>query len=315
MTLSTVANQPPVAHAGPDQTVECTGATTAVVLDGTASTDPEGAALSFEWFAGDQAVGTSARLGLGLSLGSYTFTLRVTDASGVVSEDSVVVVVVDTTAPVIQCPSARTVAANRRGGGVVPNFLTGLIVSDQGSPAAALVLTQNPTNGTLVGWGETRVTITATDAAGNQSACTTSFIVADVTPPVVTFVKKSRNARAVSPGRRAGLIGTITLVTAPTDQLVITQSPVRGLCSGSAVMRSKSPWRMPRATSPVHGVVQVWTPLPLESRLRANPEVLGTAITRWCRSRFRSSPRMAAILIPSPESFALPAVIRRQAGQ
>ncbi len=96
---------PPVANAGPDQTVECTGdAQAQVQLDGSASTDPNGDITIYEWFehygAADQvSLGTGQILTVSLGVGTHTITLEVTDAAGNSSTDDVVIQVVDTTPP------------------------------------------------------------------------------------------------------------------------------------------------------------------------------------------------------------------------
>ncbi len=99
---------PPVANAGPDQTVECTGNMQAPVhLDGSASTDPNGDITTYEWFADFGApaqalLGTGEKLTLSLSLGTHAITLRVTDATGKTSTDEVVIQVVDTLPPRVE---------------------------------------------------------------------------------------------------------------------------------------------------------------------------------------------------------------------
>src|SRR6185369_13434335 len=102
MGVAPRANQPPVANAGPNQTIECGGASTAVVLDGSASSDPDGDALSYEWRHNQTLLGTTPTVTVAVALGSYTFTLRVTDSQGASSDSSVVVNFVDHAPPVIR---------------------------------------------------------------------------------------------------------------------------------------------------------------------------------------------------------------------
>jgi hypothetical protein len=96
-------NRPPVADAGDDQTVECTGSgSSSVTLDGSGSSDPDGDTLTYTWRdSSNTVVGSTASVTLSLPLGTHVFTLTVSDGFGGSSSDSVSVVVDDTTAPTI----------------------------------------------------------------------------------------------------------------------------------------------------------------------------------------------------------------------
>jgi len=96
-------NQPPVANAGADQTVECTSpAGEAVTLDGSASSDPDNNPLTYEWKdAGGSVVGNTPILNLTRPLGTHVFTLTVNDGKGGTASDSVAVIVQDTTPPTL----------------------------------------------------------------------------------------------------------------------------------------------------------------------------------------------------------------------
>lgn len=92
MTI-TVVNKAPIANAGPDQTITLKGKDATVTLDGSASSDPEGSALSFVWSLGGQTVGTGAIVQVKLSHGTHTFALAATDDHGATDYDTVVVTV------------------------------------------------------------------------------------------------------------------------------------------------------------------------------------------------------------------------------
>lgn len=99
-------NEDPVADAGPDQTAECAGLLTTVQLDGSASSDPDGDTLSYEWAA---PVGVTlddpniASPSGDFPIGPSLLTLTVADGNGGVSCDDVLIIIQDTTAPVVVC--------------------------------------------------------------------------------------------------------------------------------------------------------------------------------------------------------------------
>jgi len=103
---SWIVNQRPVANAGADRTVECNGPHgTLVQLDGSRSADPDGDPVALEWH-GPFATVTGAHPTLSLPLGRTVVTVIADDGFGGVSEDEVVIDVVDTTAPAIRAASA-----------------------------------------------------------------------------------------------------------------------------------------------------------------------------------------------------------------
>jgi hypothetical protein len=124
-------------------------------------------------------------LPISAGLGTYTFNLKVTDPSGACAQDSVVVQVVDTTAPTVICPAAVTVGTDVNCQGAIPDLLANLQAADACTPVNLLQKTQNPPAGTVVGLGQYPVEITVRDASGNVSTCTTTVKVADQMPPII----------------------------------------------------------------------------------------------------------------------------------
>src|SRR2546430_3274896 len=87
----------------------------------------------------------------------------------------------DTSVPTVSCPAPTSASADGRCQAAVPNVLSGVTASDSCSGTNGISLSQSPATGTLVGLGAHTITVTATDAAGNSTTCTTTFTVIDTT--------------------------------------------------------------------------------------------------------------------------------------
>ena len=87
------ADLAPVADAGPDRSYRINRQTkqAAFNLDGSSSSDPENGTLTYAWSLGTQTVGTTAVLAQSRSVGTYTYTLVVTDPSGLSDADTVTI--------------------------------------------------------------------------------------------------------------------------------------------------------------------------------------------------------------------------------
>jgi len=111
LSVNVTANQPPVAVAGADQTMECSNAAGATVtLDGSGSFDPDGDPLTYTW-TGPFGTVNSAIVSVTLPLGASSVTLTVDDGRGGTSSASLTVTVVDTTPPVLSLSLVPNVLA------------------------------------------------------------------------------------------------------------------------------------------------------------------------------------------------------------
>lgn len=128
--------------------------------------------------------------GTPVGLGTHTITLSANDGSsnnggaGNTTTVTTTLTVADQTAPVVTAPADSSASADANCQVAIPDFVAGSTVSD--SCDTNPTVTQSPAAGTLVGLGSHTVTVTATDAAGNQSSDQVVFTVNDTTAPVIS---------------------------------------------------------------------------------------------------------------------------------
>lgn len=161
---------PPVANAGPaSRTVECCSPNgTQVALDGSASTDPNGETLTYQWSdQNNNVIGTTAKITVTDPLGTFTYTLKVTNTTGLSSTAQTQISIVDTTPPSLTL-STTTMTVT------LPTVTAmGAAVSLAGVAAVTDACDSNSTltNNAPVVFpiGKTLVTFTASDHSGNTS--------------------------------------------------------------------------------------------------------------------------------------------------
>jgi hypothetical protein len=197
----------PSADAGPDLVVECDSlGGTIITLDGTASTDPDGVLdiVLYEWLEGTLLLGTGPNLMTLLSLGSHIITLAVTDTADFSDSDTVMVDVIDTTAPTLTAPSSLTIECSAQS--FQPVNLGSATATDNCDPNPA-VFNNAPAS---YGLGVTIVTWTATDASGNSSAEKTQMVtISDLVPPDLT-APPDLTIECSDPGGQSVDIGSAT---------------------------------------------------------------------------------------------------------
>lgn len=100
-TVDITVNQPPVADAGPDQTVIDSDGDSAedVTLNGSGSSDTDGTIVLYEWFEGSSSIATAMSPILNLAVGMHTLTLVVTDNDEGTASDDVSIIVEAYTGP------------------------------------------------------------------------------------------------------------------------------------------------------------------------------------------------------------------------
>ena len=181
--LSAPANSAPTADAGADITIEATSAAGAAFSLAGSGADPDGDALSFSWAGaaagtGNVLSGTLLPPSAGASSQGYSFTLTVSDGHGGETSDDVMVMVTDTTAPVLaNVPAAVvTVPAGADPAATPYGPVTALDAVDGARPVSCL-----PAAPYAV--GDTIVTCSSSDTHGNGTSASFTVRVPRVSTP------------------------------------------------------------------------------------------------------------------------------------
>ncbi|MFP2924089.1 HYR domain-containing protein, partial [Pyxidicoccus sp. 3LG] len=174
VTIGVVDDTPPNLTCPADQAVDAPGPGGAVV------TYPP--ATATDDITANPTVTYSPPSGSTLPVGETTVTVTAEDAAGNQATCTFRVTVVNRAAPVIACPANQVVEATGPSGAVVTH--PPVTVSSPG--AGNVVVTYSPPSGSTLPLGDTTVTATAEDSAGNQATCTFLVTVRDTTPPTVS---------------------------------------------------------------------------------------------------------------------------------
>ncbi|MCC7261111.1 MAG: VCBS repeat-containing protein [Candidatus Latescibacteria bacterium] len=216
--LLSMAQHPPTANAGPNQTVEGTSSGGAsVVLDGSGSSDPDGDPLNYSWSEGGNHIATGVRPTISLSKGSHTLSLVVNDGVEESAAHQVVIDVVDTTPPAIVLGGTNPTVLE-----CPVEFVEKATVSDLSDlhptlQVAGMVDSRTPGSYTL--------TYTATDANGNSATATRTVQVVDTTPPTI-----------------AAPTDLVVECSGPSGQVVVLETPVvSDACDVSPSVTSDAP--------------------------------------------------------------------------
>jgi hypothetical protein len=181
---------PPVAEAGPDQTLECTGERHAhALLDGSASTDPFSSAgtnddiVRFDW-SDDGAPHASGEIAdAPFPLGGHVVGLTVTDTAAATATDETHVTVQDTIPPAgrITFPAP---------GQCLGQAVAPVVIADDFTDVCdpSLARSYEPSGGSSHSdHGDPDEILTVTDAAGHTASGSVAFVLDLIPPTLVTL--------------------------------------------------------------------------------------------------------------------------------
>jgi outer membrane autotransporter protein len=190
----------PRANAGPDQNLADSDQQPGenVTLDGSASLDPDGTIVSYQWLnASNQQIATGATPTVRLADGDHTITLLVTDDDGTTDVDTVVVRVTAPSAnqlPIAVAGANRIVADSdgQPGESVVLNGAQstdadGTVASYEWLVGRSTVIASGPNPTVRLADGPQTITLRVTDDLGGVGTATLTITVAAPNPSVAPF--------------------------------------------------------------------------------------------------------------------------------
>ena len=177
---------PPVADAGPAQTVNADATCHALVtLDGSLSSDPDGDALTYTW-TGPFGTASGVSPTVSLTPGTHVIGLSVDDGFGGISTATVTITVRDVTAPVVTLAGANPLTHQAFTPFVDPGA-TAVDACDGPVVVSATSTVKANVPGTYA------ITYSAHDAASNVTSASRTVKVVDTVAPVITSVTASPN--------------------------------------------------------------------------------------------------------------------------
>ncbi|RLL51104.1 hypothetical protein D8Y20_10265, partial [Mariprofundus sp. EBB-1] len=163
-------NSAPTASGGAAQTAQCTGGSSAnVMLDGTASSDPDGDTLTYSWTWDSDRNGifdttvTGVNPSASFPIGTIDIYLTVDDGNGHTASSTTSVTVQDTTAPTVSAGADQTIEATSTSG-VYFDVSTQATASD-----TCCVVTLNSALGTYA-LGAHTLAVSGSDCSGNSAS-------------------------------------------------------------------------------------------------------------------------------------------------
>jgi thermitase len=169
-----LTNLPPVADAGPDQTLTDSDGdgTELVTLDGSASADRDGSITTYAWRNGSTPIADGPTAEVWLPVGVHTLTLEVTDDGGERATDTVIVTIDPANVVTVTAPAPQATEAGPTSG----TFL----ISRTGSTGAPLTVHFALVGSASAGTDYVSIPATVTIAAGASSIAITVTPIDDV---------------------------------------------------------------------------------------------------------------------------------------
>ena len=156
-----------------------------------------------------------------------------TDAAGNSANASVSLNVVDSTAPsIVSTPGTITISLSASCQAAVPNVLSGIVATDNCTPATQLGMTQDPAAGTIVGTGQHTIAVTVSDAAGNSANANVLLKVLDSAPPSIQSVTASPNV--LSPPNHQMVPVNLTVVASDDCDIAPVSKIISVTCNESS---------------------------------------------------------------------------------